>query len=45
MWKWISTSIDAIADVDCSKLKRGRKEYQQFLQELRQTDPQAFASQ
>lgn len=32
-------------DVDYSKLKRGRKEYQQFLQELRKADPAAFASQ
>ena len=32
-------------DVDYSKLKRGRKEYQQFLQELRKADPEAFASQ
>ena len=32
-------------DVDYSKLKRGRAEYQQFLQELRQADPEAFASQ
>lgn len=32
-------------DVDYSKLKRGRKEYQQFLQELRKADPGAFASQ
>ena len=29
-------------DVDYSKLKRGRREYQQFLQELRKTDPEAF---
>ncbi len=32
-------------DVDYSKLKRGRKEYQQFLQELRKADPEAFAGQ
>jgi hypothetical protein len=32
-------------DVDYSKLKRGEKEYQQFLQELRKADPQAFAPQ
>ncbi len=32
-------------DVDYSKLKRGRREYQQFLQELRKADPEAFASQ
>lgn len=32
-------------DVDYSKLKRGRKEYQQFLQELRKADPEAFAPQ
>lgn len=32
-------------DVDYSKLKRGRKEYQQFLQELRKADPGAFAPQ
>ena len=30
-------------DVDDSKLKRGRREYQQFLQELRNADPEAFA--
>ncbi len=30
-------------DVDYSKLKRGRKEYQQFLEELRRADPGAFA--
>jgi len=30
-------------NVDYSKLKRGRKEYQQFLQELRKADPEAFA--
>ena len=30
-------------DVDYSKLKRGRKEYQQFLEELRKADPEAFA--
>ncbi len=30
-------------DVDYSKLKRGEKEYQQFLVELRKADPQAFA--
>ncbi len=30
-------------DVDYSKLKRGRREYQQFLQELRKADPEAFA--
>ena len=29
-------------DVDYSKLKRGEKEYQQFLDELRKADPQAF---
>ena len=32
-------------DVDYSKLKRGRKEYQQFLQELRKADPEAFVPQ
>ncbi len=32
-------------DVDYSKLKRGEKEYQQFLQELRKADPEAFANQ
>jgi hypothetical protein len=32
-------------DVDYSKLKRGEKEYQQFLQELRKADPEAFAPQ
>ena len=32
-------------DVDYSKLKRGRKEYQQFLQDLRKADPEAFAGQ
>jgi hypothetical protein len=32
-------------DVDYSKLKRGRKEYQQFLRELRKADPEAFAPQ
>ena len=32
-------------NVDYSKLKRGRKEYQQFLVELRKADPQAFAPQ
>ena len=32
-------------DVDYSKLKRGEKEYQQFLQELRKADPEAFAAQ
>ena len=31
------------SDVDYSKLKRGRKEYQQFLNELRKADPEAFA--
>ncbi|MGC9200269.1 MAG: hypothetical protein ACP5E5_15400 [Acidobacteriaceae bacterium] len=30
-------------NVDYSKLKRGEKEYQQFLQELRKADPGAFA--
>jgi hypothetical protein len=30
-------------DVDYNKLKRGEKEYTQFLEELRQSDPQAFA--
>ncbi len=30
-------------DVDYSKLKRGETEYQQFLQELRKADPEAFA--
>ena len=30
-------------DVDYSKLKRGEAEYQQFLQELRKADPEAFA--
>jgi hypothetical protein len=30
------------ADVDYSKLKRGRAEYQQFLRELRKADPAAF---
>jgi hypothetical protein len=32
-------------DVDYSKLKRGEKDYQQFLQELRKADPEAFAPQ
>ena len=32
-------------DVDYSKLKRGEREYQQFLQELRKADPEAFAPQ
>ncbi|MHB1702014.1 MAG: hypothetical protein ACYCSN_18165 [Acidobacteriaceae bacterium] len=32
-------------DVDYSKLKKGEAEYQQFLEELRKTDPQAFAKQ
>jgi hypothetical protein len=32
-------------NVDYSKLKRGRKEYQQFLEELRKADPRAFADQ
>ena len=32
-------------DVDYSKLKRGEQEYQQFLQELRKADPEAFAPQ
>ena len=32
-------------DVDYSKLKRGRAEYQQFLQELRKADPEAFTNQ
>ena len=32
-------------NVDYSKLKRGRREYQQFLQELRKADPEAFAVQ
>ncbi|MGC9293442.1 MAG: hypothetical protein ACP5EP_12110 [Acidobacteriaceae bacterium] len=32
-------------DVDYSKLKRGEKEYQQFLEELRKADPEAFAPQ
>lgn len=32
-------------DVDYSELKRGEQEYQQFLQELRKADPEAFASQ
>jgi hypothetical protein len=31
-------------DVDYSKLKRGEAEYQQFLQELRKADPEAFAT-
>ena len=31
-------------DVDYSKLKRGRAEYQQFLGELRRADPGAFAA-
>lgn len=31
------------SDVDYSKLKRGEKEYAQFLDELRQADPEAFA--
>ena len=30
-------------NVDYSKLKRGEREYQQFLQELRKADPEAFA--
>ncbi len=30
-------------DVDYSKLKRGEKEYAQFLDELRRADPEAFA--
>ena len=30
--------------VDYSKLKRGETEYQQFLQELRKADPEAFAT-
>ncbi|MDR5729604.1 MAG: hypothetical protein RB191_19480 [Terriglobia bacterium] len=30
-------------DVDYSKLKRGEKEYAEFLDELRQADPEAFA--
>ncbi len=32
-------------NVDYSKLKRGRREYQQFLQELRKADPEAFRQQ
>jgi hypothetical protein len=32
-------------DADYSKLKRGEKEYQQFLHELRKADPAAFAPQ
>ena len=32
-------------NVDYTKLKRGRREYQQFLQELRRADPEAFAPQ
>lgn len=32
------------SDVDYSKLKRGEAEYQQFLQELRKADPDAFAA-
>ena len=31
-------------DVDYSKLKRGEAEYQQFLQELRKADPEAFVT-
>ena len=30
-------------DVDYTKLKRGEREYQQFLQQLRKADPEAFA--
>ena len=30
------------SDVDYSKLKRGEAEYQQFLEELRKADPEAF---
>ena len=33
------------SDVDYSKLKRGEKEYAQFLDELRKADPEAFAKQ
>ena len=32
-------------DVDYSKLKRDRRGYQQFLEELRKADPEAFAEQ
>ena len=47
---WYATyAFNAIShlysNVDYSKLKRGRKEYQQFLVELRKADPQAFAPQ
>ncbi len=30
------------SDVDYSKLKKGEAEYQQFLDELRKADPEAF---
>jgi len=33
------------SDVDYSKLKRGEREYAQFLDELRKADPEAFAKQ
>ena len=33
------------SDVDYNKLKRGEKEYAQFLDELRKADPEAFAMQ
>ncbi len=36
---------DYYANMDCSKLKRGEKEYAQFLDELRKADPEAFAKQ
>lgn len=31
-------------DVDYSKLKRGEKEYAQFLEDLRRSEPEAFAN-
>ena len=47
---WYATyafnAIDQLyPNVDYSKLKRGEAEYQQFLGELRQADPEAFAKQ
>ena len=46
---WYATyafnAIDQLyPNVDYSKLKRGEREYQQFLQELRKADPGAFAA-
>ena len=39
-----TTSARYYKDVDYGKLKKGEAEYQQFLDELRRADPEAFAA-